>query len=37
MLKTLGNTESTTRLGKGKVRFGGDGNDDDDYNNKHSL
>ena len=28
MLKTLRSTESTTRLGKGRVGVGGDGSDD---------
>ena len=36
MLKTLGSTESITRLGKGRVGVGGDG-DDNSGDDKHSL
>ena len=40
MLKILRSIESTTRLGKGGVRVGGDsggnGGNDSDYDNKHS-
>ena len=37
MLKTSESTESTTRLGKGRVGFGDDGGDNGDHNCKHSL